>query len=436
METRIKPTAKGTSEPIKGKPGSFRIYFSLGRDPESGKNGKRVKYLKTSKRTIHCKSKNPKNWPSEVANALNAYRKELENYEPANDAPTTVAEYAEDFHRLRENSFGSPLSFQREGYDVRHIRELFGDTPLSALRPDEIKRAYAEATSNGRFTEAEIRRIHVKLKQVMQDALENELIERNPCISIKLSKPDLRVRNFLPPDELPHFTKCLLAEPMGPMTVCTMLIFHLGLRKGEALGLCWEDYDPEAMEIRIIRQYTNDKTLRAPKSEMSRRILSIDSSLASYLNEWRETQRNLFERRGLEQRDTDPIVHALSVAKDTDGSRRISITRPDGHNYSRWFRDFCVDNGYGKYENVTRQFMRNGKLHTRGTGYSGLVPHGLRHTAATALIASNVDLKTVQARMGHASASTTANFYTHAIRANDRSAAEVFEKNQRLKRII
>lgn len=39
METRIKPTAKGTSEPIKGKPGSFRIYFSLGRDPESGKNG-------------------------------------------------------------------------------------------------------------------------------------------------------------------------------------------------------------------------------------------------------------------------------------------------------------------------------------------------------------------------------------------------------------
>lgn len=100
METRIKPTAKGTSEPIKGKPGSFRIYFSLGRDPESGKNGKRVRYLKTPKRTIHCKSKNPKNWPGEVANALDAYRKELETYEPASDMPTTVSGYAEDFHRL------------------------------------------------------------------------------------------------------------------------------------------------------------------------------------------------------------------------------------------------------------------------------------------------------------------------------------------------
>lgn len=39
METRIKPTAKGTSEPIKGKPGSFRIYFSLGRDPNPARTG-------------------------------------------------------------------------------------------------------------------------------------------------------------------------------------------------------------------------------------------------------------------------------------------------------------------------------------------------------------------------------------------------------------
>ena len=160
---------------------------------------------------------------------------------------------------------------------------------------------------------------------------------------------------------------------------------------------------------------------------MSRRILSIDKTLADYLDEWKRAQREIFERRGLEQRGTDPIVHAFSAEKDAEGGRRISVTRPDGHNYSRWFRDFCVDNGYGKYENVTRQFMRNGKLHTRGTGYSGLVPHGLRHTAATALVASNVDLKNVQARMGHASASTTANFYTHAIRANDRNAAEIFE---------
>lgn len=61
-----------------------------------------------------------------------------------------------------------------------HIRELFGDMPLDDLRPDDIKRAYADARSNGRFSDAEIRRIHVKLKQVMQDALENELLVEIP----------------------------------------------------------------------------------------------------------------------------------------------------------------------------------------------------------------------------------------------------------------
>ena len=84
----------------------------------------------------------------------------------------------------------------------------------------------------------------------MQDALENELIERNPCISVKLPKPELRVRNFLPPDELPRFTKCLLSEPMGPMTVCTMLIFHLASRVSKRLE------DAAAQPIRATRAKT------------------------------------------------------------------------------------------------------------------------------------------------------------------------------------
>ena len=100
---------------------------------------------------------------------------------------------------------------------------------------------------------------------------------------------------------------------MGPMTVCTMLIFHLGLRKGEALGLSWLDYDPKAMELRIVRQYTNDKTLRPPKSEMSRRILSIDKTLADYLDKWRDVQRNIFKRRGLERKDTIPSFTRLAL---------------------------------------------------------------------------------------------------------------------------
>ena len=53
--------------------------------------------------------------------------------------------------------------------------------------------------------------------------------------------------------------------------------------------------------------------------------------------------------------------------------------------------------------------------------------HGLRHTSATLLIAGQQDLRTVSSRLGHAQASTTMNIYAHAIKENDRKAADALE---------
>ena len=54
--------------------------------------------------------------------------------------------------------------------------------------------------------------------------------------------------------------------------------------------------------------------------------------------------------------------------------------------------------------------------------------HGLRHTSATLMIAGHQDLRTVSSRLGHAQASTTMNIYAHAIKENDRKAADALEK--------
>lgn len=50
--------------------------------------------------------------------------------------------------------------------------------------------------------------------------------------------------------------------------------------------------------------------------------------------------------------------------------------------------------------------------------------HGLRHTAATLLIAAGVDVKTISARLGHALTSTTMNIYVHALQESDEKAAD------------
>lgn len=420
MEHRIKPNAKGYAEPLKGRPGVYRLYFSLGKNPETGK------YLRSPKRTFRCKSKNPKNWSKECENALAAYRAELEGTKKREEGARSVSEYAEDFHALRERTFKSPLAFEREGDYIRHIREMFGDMRLSDLRPDDVRHAYAEALKHG-MSEGELHGTHVKLRQIMQDAVENEIIGRNPCTPVKLPKPTYRERKPLTAEEASRFLGCLLEEPVSAKTVGTMLLLQCGLRRGEMLAATWNAYSPERRTLSITKQYTNDKTLRPPKSTMSRRTIAVSETLADYLKLWKTIQRQELERYGLSQDGETPIVNGIKVVT-TDNGKRATVVNIDGHNYDRWFRNFCVDNGFGNYENVTRVFTRDGKKHVRGTGYSGLVPHALRHTQATLLIGEGTDVKTVQSRLGHSSASFTLQQYTSAIEANDRKAADEFDR--------
>ena len=53
--------------------------------------------------------------------------------------------------------------------------------------------------------------------------------------------------------------------------------------------------------------------------------------------------------------------------------------------------------------------------------------NGLRHTAATLLITSGVDIRTVSGRLGHAKTSTTLNFYTEFLKEMDHSASDQME---------
>ena len=54
-------------------------------------------------------------------------------------------------------------------------------------------------------------------------------------------------------------------------------------------------------------------------------------------------------------------------------------------------------------------------------------PHPLRHSNASILVASGLDIKTVSHRLGHANVSTTMNIYSHFIKAADAKASDSLE---------
>ncbi len=146
----------------------------------------------------------------------------------------------------------------------------------------------------------------------------------------------------------------------------------------------------------------------------------------AYLESWKSKQAVVLAKYSIAQTENTPIVHSVHIT-EKDGGKKAQAGRVDGHNFSRWFRDFCVDNGFGSYEIIDKTFVRNGKTHYRGRHYTGLVPHELRHTNATLLLSSGVDYKTVQTRLGHADPSTTLAFYAHALESPDRAAAEAMQ---------
>lgn len=71
----------------------------------------------------------------------------------------------------------------------------------------------------------------------------------------------------------------------------------------------------------------------------------------------------------------------------------------------KWFSEFLRKNNY---------------LHIRF--------HDLRHTFATLLISMNIDVQTVSHKLGHASTTTTMNFYVHDLESTDKASAELLEE--------
>jgi integrase len=157
-----------------------------------------------------------------------------------------------------------------------------------------------------------------------------------------------------------------------------------GLRRGEACGLRWVDLDLDAGELSVRQQlieHDGDLQASEPKSAASRRTIAVDADTVRRLRAHRAEQQARF------------------------GVREYVFTDPHGAPV--------------KPSHVTHRF-------TAAVRASGLPPvrlHDLRHGAATLALAAGVDLKTVQAMLGHSTIVTTADIYTSVLPELQRDAA-------------
>lgn len=145
-------------------------------------------------------------------------------------------------------------------------------------------------------------------------------------------------------------------------------ILYTGLRRGELLGLIWDNVDFEKNRIYIDRQFNLAvKKVTKPKTENANRYVPL-------LPEARE------------------VLLKLKKTRNKD-----------------------VDQVFPNIERLTQRMS----YHSNRIGIH-FSPHKLRHTYASRLYAAGVDPKAIQHLLGHESVDTTLNVYVHFIKEVDR----------------
>ncbi|MDH6630578.1 integrase [Streptomyces sp. LBL] len=221
--------------------------------------------------------------------------------------------------------------------------------------------------------------VHSVLKSALEHAVREEEIPRNVARNVRTGTPRPRRFEPLTVDEARKF----LAVTNGHrLQALFELALHTGLRKGELLGLCWEDLDLAGgtASIRRTRQRTNSGGLTAlpTRTKSSERRIALPTPCLRCLEQHRDRQLKEREAAGTGWKDNGYV-----------------FTRPDG----------------APIEGATLTRHFNTLLHQ--ARLRRIRFHDLRHSAATLLLEQGVELVVIKELLGHAQIGVTSTVYAH-----------------------
>jgi integrase len=366
---------------------SYSVVVSVGRDPATGK----YKYLWES----------VKGTKREAERRLSELLTQLDNGTFIRPSKRTLAEYLEAW--LSEYVWAELAPRTAEGYELvvrRHLIPALGRITLTGLKPEHIQRYQSEKLSRGRadgkggLSLRTVRHHYMALHAALERAVKMGLVVRNAADAV--SAPRFERHEWQSLSEF-GVSSVLEAAKETPYYVLFYQALFTGMRRSELLALRWCDVDLVLGRVQVTRSLHQLKggeiVIRSPKSERSRRAVSLPPSAVVVFQEEREKQRRERAAVGLGLKDDDLIF------RDLEGRP----LRPD---------------------TVTHAWT---KL-VRRIGLRGVRLHDCRHTHASLMLKQGVHPKIVQERLGHASIGLTLDTYSHVVPGLQEAAAAGFDK--------
>jgi integrase len=278
-----------------------------------------------------------------------------------------------------------------------HICPHIGFVRMQKLSGAQINALYAKLAVSGKrdgktgLSAQSIRHTHATLHHALKDAVRWERITRNPADAAdppRMCGSGSHEMKTWDARQLAAFLGATRSDRLGGLW---HVLAMTGMRRGEALGLRWEDVDLEAGRISVRRALIpNGKVVvvSEPKTARGRRSIALDPETVLVLRAQAARQLSDQQSKGEEWRDTGLV-----------------FTKEDGE---AWHPEVA--------SRFFRQAVRRAALPT-------IRLHDLRHTHATLALRAGIHPKVVSERLGHATISITLDTYSHAIPAMQEEAA-------------
>ena len=370
-----KKRANGEGSIRKRKDGRWEGRYTAGHDPATGKQIFKNVLGKTQ---------------AEVKEKLKKALVEAGQIDFTKSGKYTVGTWMDEWFENVAKIKVRPSSHQTyRGYIDNHIKPNIGNIPLEKLTTMDLQKLYRTLLTKGRVERIEaenqpsglsaktVRNINQVISSALDLAVAQKIIPSNTTDACELPKVEHREMQTIPEEQLQAF----LAEAKAT-GVYEMYYIELatGLRRGELLGLKWQDIDWKNGIIKVRRQIArvDGQIVEAPlKTKNSYRTVTISPQAIEVLKQQRAK------------------THDQYVFPSPNGGP-IS---PDSVN------------------NMLKRVLAR-------AGIPKVRFHDLRHTFATIALQNGVDIKTVSGMLGHFSAGFTLDTYAHVTTSAQKEAAQ------------
>ncbi|UIP50839.1 site-specific integrase [Ligilactobacillus salivarius] len=291
-----------------------------------------------------------------------------------------------------------PSTLVRENsYITNHIKPYFKN-----MYVDKITLRHCQDFTNKAFAAAPAAYTQIIgiVKSILDYALRLDMIKSNPMLYVIKPKRQATIsdkhNNYYNKQELKKFLDVAKDTSLKKYALFRLLSYS-GMRAGECLALAWHDLDYKNNTIAINKTLARIKdklVIQTPKTKASNRVISLDTETIQVLKMWQLEQRKQLLKLGINSMNKHQLI-------------------------------FSNGNNEYIYSGTVRKSI---KILAKKAGIHSITTHGFRHTHATLLFASGMDIKQVQARLGHSNVQTTLNIYTHAIQDKQDKIGDEFAK--------